>query len=82
MGTIDLWFRRRYGLTLNDPRYLEATEEQIVTDYWAQHYEDRRLAGKPEEEEFEDDDFDLDEVDSAMRDGGENWLDVLDDRGR
>lgn len=53
--TLHFWFRRKYGLAPTDERYLEATTEQIETDYWAHFYVDN-----PAKEESEDDDFDLD----------------------
>lgn len=60
--TIELWFRRTYSLPPTDPRYLAMTRADIEAEYWACHYDDRRRAGKPAEEEFEDDDFDLEAV--------------------
>jgi hypothetical protein len=53
--TIHFWFRRQYNLAPTDARYLDATIEQIETDYWAHYY-----AENPAKEESEDDDFDLD----------------------
>lgn len=63
-----------------DDRYLDATPEQMITAFWAHHYDDRRQAGKADGEEFEDEDFDADEVIRAMETGGEDWLSVLDDQ--
>jgi len=80
-GTYDLWFRRTYNLAPTDPRYLDATPEQMLTDYWAHHYDDRRLAGKPDEIEDEDESFDEDRVAQLMRDHPEDWIDLLDEDG-
>jgi hypothetical protein len=52
--TIHFWYRRQYNLAPTDLRYLDATVEQIETDYWAHYYADN-----PAKEEAEDDDFNL-----------------------
>lgn len=52
--TIAFWFRRKYNLAPTDPRYLDATLEQMETEYWAYHYFEN-----PSQEESEDDDFNL-----------------------
>jgi len=63
-------FRKRYNLPPTDPRYLNATLEEIVTDYWAHFYAD----GKGGTEEVEDDDFDLEQVKRDMESG--DWEEV------
>lgn len=73
---MSLWFRRRYSLPPNDPRFLDITAEEIALDYWANHYQDRADAGKPEEEEIEDDGFDLDEVLAAAEAGDDEWDEI------
>lgn len=56
--TVEFWFRRKYNLTPHDPRFLEATAEEMLTDYWA-----HRFADDPKElDEFEDYDFDEESV--------------------
>ena len=60
--TMALWFRRKYSLPPTDPRYLAMTPEGIAAEFWANHYADRFYAGRPEEVEDEDEDFDLDEI--------------------
>lgn len=57
METISFWFRRKYNLPPNDPRFLDLTLEQIETEYWAWHYFEQ-----PPGEEFDDDEFDEDEI--------------------
>lgn len=52
--SMEFLFRRRYNLAPTDPRFLDATHEDIVTDYWAHHY-----LANPSEEEIEDEDFDM-----------------------
>lgn len=75
VGTYQLWFRRKFNLPPTDPRYLNATPEQIVTEFWAHYFEERRLAGKPEEEEFEDETFDEDL--EAIESNPEAWETIL-----
>lgn len=81
---MSLWFRRRYNLPPTDPRWLSATPEMIAEDYWANYYQDRKDAGKPDEEEIEDDEFDLDaitaEAERAATEGRDMWEDVSFER--
>jgi hypothetical protein len=58
-------FRRRYNLAPTDPRYLDATTEDILTDHWANYYCDNPNAV----DEIVDEDFDLDAVVKQMDDG-------------
>jgi hypothetical protein len=60
--TYALWFRRTYRLAPTDPRYLQATVEDIEAEYWAYHYE-----ANPVQEEFEDDEFDLEAEKERIR---------------
>lgn len=42
--TIEFAFRHRYNLPPTDPRFLDATIEMMVVDYWAhRHWEDPKL---------------------------------------
>jgi hypothetical protein len=52
--------------------------EQIITEFWARNYDDRRLSGRGDEEEFEDEDFDQAEVERLMADHPDDWEDWLD----
>ena len=64
-GTIDFWFRRKYNLTANDPRFLHTTELERVTDYWTHRYfDDPRLMDM-----VEDEDFDIDAIMAEWADG-------------
>ena len=38
--TIEFAWRRRYGLPSTDPRYLDATYDEILIDYWAHAFTD------------------------------------------
>lgn len=60
-----------------DPRFLDATAEEIIEDYWANVQADRIAAGKGDEEEIEDDDFDLDQILTEMEDNPDAWEDAL-----
>lgn len=82
-GTVELWFRRRFNLAPTDPRYLDATPEEMLTEYWAHYYEERRLSGKPDEEEFEDEEFDIERIlaeNERQAEGGDDeWEEVIAD---
>lgn len=56
-GTVRFWFRKKYGLPPTDARYLDMTEEAMLTEYWAHYYYDQPAG----EWESETDNFD-DEV--------------------
>ena len=57
-GTIEFWFRRTYGLTRTDPRFLDATVADMLEDYWMHtFYDDPKAA-----DEIEDEDFDPEKV--------------------
>lgn len=58
---MEWWFRQRYSLAPTDLRFLDATPEEMLTDYYAAHYDNLRKSGKSEDE-FEDEDFDLDAI--------------------
>lgn len=54
--TIEFRFRRRYALPPTDPRFLDATVEQVVLDYWAhRHLDDPNLRNEVVNDEFEAD---------------------------
>jgi hypothetical protein len=65
------WFRRQYSLAPTDPRFLDATIEDIETDYWAHHY-----AQNPTSEEVEDDDFDADEFVRDALKNPDDWEEI------
>ena len=53
---------------------IKLSRAQVEAEFWAYHYADRAGEG----EEFEDDDFDLEEIMSDLEGGGE-WEDVISD---
>ncbi len=66
------WFRRKYNLPPNDPRYLDLSTIDLMSEYWAHYYADNGDKG-----EVEDEDFDLDEVLKAMeQDDSDDWEEV------
>ena len=73
LNTYDFAFRRRYNLPPTDPRYLNATREEMAADYWAhwyfEHPDDRG-------ETFEDPDFDLEELKRKSESGELEWEDI------
>lgn len=76
MGTFALLFRRRYNLAPTDPRFLDATEEEMIVDFYANQYQDRRDKGEPDMVEDEDDDFDLEQVLAEAEANGAEWEEV------
>jgi hypothetical protein len=62
-------FRRRYNLPPTDPRFLEATIEDIVIDYWAHaHLDDPKLREQDETDDFE---AMLQAVEQSLEDDGQ-----------
>ncbi|ECB1886237.1 hypothetical protein IAJ44_004293 [Salmonella enterica] len=58
LNTADLWYRRTYRLPPNDPRYLETTLEERLTEFYAWQYTDNpKLL-----EVVEDESFDLEDI--------------------
>jgi hypothetical protein len=58
-GSVEFWFRRKYNLTRTDPRFLEATVEDMLEDLWMHtYYDDPEAVTKT----VEDDDFDEESV--------------------
>lgn len=53
--TYEFRFRRRYGLPPTDPRFLAATFEEIVIDYWAHaHMDDPKLRDEAITDDFDE----------------------------
>jgi hypothetical protein len=61
-------------LAPTDPRFLDATPEQIETEYWAYQYRDNKV-----QEEIEDDDFNLEAVLAEIENNPGEWEDVIKD---
>jgi len=80
-GSITLWYRRRFNLTPNDPRFLNLTPLEILTEYHAHLYDDLYSQGKLDGL-AEDDDFDLDgELHSINEDGDRDASDEYIESG-
>lgn len=58
VDTVEFTYRKKYNLTVNDPRFLDLTTEEMLVDIWAHKFaDDPKLL-----DEIEDDDFDPDSV--------------------
>lgn len=85
--TVEFAFRRRYSLPPSDPRFLDATLEDMVLDYWAHaHVDNPKLRDEVVAEGYDDDLAEMQrEVDekaaqkaaSSTSDG--DWETVADD---
>lgn len=58
-NSIEFWYRKKYSLPATDPRFLDATLDEMLADFWAHCYSDDP---KLIENVAEDDEFDPDEV--------------------
>jgi hypothetical protein len=67
--SLEFWFRKKYGLPPTDPRFLDASLDDMEADFWAHSYSDR-----PPGEEVEDDEFDLEAEIAAM--SADDWEEV------
>lgn len=76
VGTYELWFRRTFNLPPTDPRFLDMTRGEIIAEYWAHHRDDLRRAGKADDTEFEDDDFDEDAIIAEINRNPSAWTPV------
>jgi hypothetical protein len=80
--SIPFWFRQRYHLPPNDPRFLALTPEEVETEFWACQY-----AEKPATEDYEDDSIDIEEIlaqadreEAALRAAkSDEWEEVIND---
>lgn len=60
----ELTFRRRYNLPPTDDRFLNATREDIITDYWANFFTEN-----PNVQEVEDEEYNVDDEIRKMEQG-------------
>ncbi|HHA3594134.1 TPA: hypothetical protein ACODIZ_003661 [Salmonella enterica subsp. enterica serovar Newport] len=61
---MDLWYRRTFRLTANDPLFLNTTLEERLIDYWAWQYaENPKLL-----DTIEDEGFDLEAIQAVWAD--------------
>lgn len=68
-NSLELWYRRRYNLAPNDPRFLALTPHDLEVEYWTQYYADN-----PAQEEVSDDDFNQEAILAAIENG--DWEEV------
>lgn len=51
--SLEFWYRRKYGLTARDARFLDVTAEEMLTDWWAhRYYDDPKLKDQVEDDEM------------------------------
>jgi len=76
--TLEFAFRRRYLMPPADPRFLAATHEDIVTDFWAHRFwDDPKLRNEIVNEDF---DADLDEMEREISRGEpSDWEPIVSD---
>lgn len=67
--SIEFWFRRKYNLPPSDPRFLECSIQDMLTDHWAHHFYDNPKA----EEEVVDEDFDIQAEIDRMAQNPDDW---------
>lgn len=52
--TLEFAYRRRYNLPPTDPRFLDATEADMLVDHWAhRHWDDPKLRDEVVTDDFE-----------------------------
>ncbi len=54
LESLGLWFRRRYNLPPNDPRFLSLTYEELLVDYLTEQLEKRILLATEHEKKIVD----------------------------
>jgi hypothetical protein len=69
VGGMEFWFRRQFNLPPTDPRFLDATLDDIETEFWAHYYKENSP-----DKEVEDDEFDVEAEIAAMND--DDWEEV------
>ena len=73
MTTVEFWYRKKYSLPATDPRFLDATSEEMLADYYAHLFHDDPKAL----EAVEDDDFNPDDVAALIgANNPDEWEDV------
>jgi hypothetical protein len=88
--TPEFRFRRRYNLPPTDPRYLDATLEDILVDLWAHaHTDDPGLRNSVTDPNFEAEVAAMEEEAKAAQSepepavkvlGSDDWVTVVDDK--
>lgn len=69
---MEFWFRQKYNLPPTDPRFLDATIEEMLIDHWACHYK-----ANPAAEEVEDEEFDQEAILRQMEENPDGWEEVI-----
>jgi hypothetical protein len=74
--TIVFWFRKQYNLSPRDPRFLALTPEEVEAEYYAHEF----AARPPASEEFEDDEFDTDDILAQLEANDGDWESLINDQ--
>jgi hypothetical protein len=74
--TISFWFRQKYSLSPRDPRFLALTPEEVETEYYAHEF----AARPPADIEFEDEDFDTDDILEQLEASDGDWESLINDQ--
>ena len=79
--TMEFHYRRRYSLPATDPRYLDASIEDIVLDYWAHAMTDNpKLREEVVNPDFDADVAAFEKMLAAAAPPGEEFETVADDK--
>lgn len=65
-NSLQWWFRDRYRLPPNDPRFLALTSDELALDYWTAYYAASAAKGEAISFDEEDDDYDLAAIEAAL----------------
>lgn len=77
-GTVALWYRRKYNLPPNHPLYLAMSEQEMLVEFYAHHYDDLKWQGKSIDE-AETENWD-EEVEEFLKDSKpDDWETVVDE---
>ena len=64
--SLQWWFRDRYRLPPNDPRFLALTNDDLALEYWTAYYAASAARGDAISFEDEDDNYDLAAIEAAL----------------
>ena len=81
--SLQWWYRDRYKLPPNDPRFLSLTDADLLLEYWTAYYAAQAAKGEAISFEGEDDDYNLDAILAELEQDSEDsdaWETVIDER--
>ena len=65
-GSLQWWFRDRYRLPPNDPRFLALSTDDLALEFWTAYYAESAAKGEAISFEDEDDEYDLAAIEAAL----------------